>query len=93
MYRETTTTTTNRKGFIKRAGLAIAGVFAVSSATRLISQGQASSGTTASLGKQSVGKASAKNADASRQASAMQDVPASAMARVRTAKGAVSRQA
>ena len=43
--------TTNRKSFIKRAGLAIAGVFAVSSTARLDTRkNQASQTTTATQG-------------------------------------------
>ena len=44
-------TTTNRKSFLKRAGLAIAGVFAVSSTARLNTRkNQASQITTATQG-------------------------------------------
>ena len=57
---------TNRKGFLVRAGLAVAAVFAVSSTARK-TQGSASS--------------------------AAQSLPSGAMARVRTAKGAVARKA
>lgn len=43
--------TTNRKSFLKRAGLAIAGVFAVSSTARLDTRkNQASQATTATQG-------------------------------------------
>lgn len=43
--------TTNRKSFLKRAGLAIAGVFAVSSTVRLDTRkNQASQATTATQG-------------------------------------------
>lgn len=59
----------NRKGFFKRAGLALAGVFAVSSAARMTSEGQA---PTASQGRSSEA--------------------GSALARVRTAEGAVARK-
>ena len=63
-------TTTNRKGFLKRAGLAIAGVFAVSSIAR-------SGGSDRS----------------NRTQTASQGASPRAMARVRTAKGAVARKA
>lgn len=59
--------TTNRKGFLKRAGLALAGLFAVSSTVRATSKGSASTSA--------------------------QGAPSGAMARVRTAKGAVARKA
>lgn len=67
--------TTNRKRFLKRATLAIAGVFTVSSIASNSSRGDRKQ--TASLGDSSTSSSSA----------------GSAMARVRTAKGAVPRKA
>ncbi len=63
--------TINRKGFLKRAGLAIAGAFVVSSAAHTTSRGQAQTATQG----------------------ASSSTPTSAMARIRTAKGAVARKA
>lgn len=65
---------TSRKGFLKRAGLAVVGIFAVSSTLR---------STKGSASARSVGV----------QSSAPASVPLTAMARVRTAKGAVARKA
>lgn len=65
---------TSRKGFLKRAGLAVAGIFAVSSALRATKDG-----------------ASARSGGVHSSAPAC--VPLTALARVRTAKGAVARKA
>ena len=62
--------TTNRKSFLKRAGLAIAGVFASSSAARM----------------------SRRRNHGGPATTATQGTPTSALARVRTAKGAVARK-
>ena len=62
--------TTNRKSFLKRAGLAIAGVFAFSSAPKANTRIKHSLLTTKSS----------------------QDLPNSAMARIRKAKGALARK-
>ncbi len=69
--------TTNRKGFLKRAGLAIAGVFAVSSIARTSRSDRSDQTQTASQGIST---------------SASANISASALARVRTAKGAVARK-
>lgn len=63
--------TTNRKSFLKRAGLAIAGVFAASSTSVMVKRGAHGGPAT----------------------TATQGIPTSALARVRTAKGAVARKA
>ena len=62
--------TTNRKSFLKRAGLAIAGVFAFSSAPKPNTRIKHGFQTTKSS----------------------QDLPNSAMARIRKAKGALARK-
>jgi hypothetical protein len=62
--------TTNRKSFLKRAGLAIAGVFAISSSSGMGRRGTHGGPAT----------------------TATQGTPTSALARVRTAKGAVARK-
>jgi len=68
--------TTNRKGFLKRAGLTLLGLLAVSSFTR-----------TGRSGAQSSNRAPGASGPASR------GIPQSALARIRTGKGAVARKA
>lgn len=46
--------TTNRKGFLKRAGLAVAAVFAVSSTARSASRGASSSDSSDSTASQGI---------------------------------------
>jgi hypothetical protein len=69
--------TTNRTGFLKRAGLALVGAFAVTSGARATVGGAAPSrGAASPQGAASIG---------------VPDAPESALARVRKAKGAVAR--
>ena len=72
--------TTNRKGFLKRAGLAIAGVFAVSSIARTSRSDRSDRSDQTQTASQGISTSASAN------------ISASALARVRTAKGAVARK-